>query len=467
MKIETIEIAGLAGALTALRLPFGKEVRSHIDTFHKYDKSGVNEFEFGNGYISIGAIDRLEDMKTITYPGRPTMYGCSVVQIEDKDITLMQTLVKRGDEHAKVVRGIMVWAKITATRKWWSESDTYRQGRERLASGSTMHELGQRPLSVDDFEVSDFVRECLTPTPAPSSNNTTLHFDVPEKLECRVLTMYGRDYEVWNNGDIYAMEFVSEDKMPNGKIRRRTFPKTKLKLGYTKTSNGYFQVGIGGRKGKIEMIHRIMAMAFVPNPDNKPFVNHIDGDKGNCSPTNLEWCTSAENNAHARETGLANNNSIRARYLQYKSSRKFTEEEIMNWKIMKAGGMTYEEIAEHTGVSKSAIENYILYDGCFKASDNTYEFRQAYKLEEDINYINTLMQLYNETKDAEILNDIKDALPEGYLQTRVDTYSYQTLRRIVAQRHNHRLPEWHQFIDWVKTLPLAEELIFVGLNLEE
>ena len=139
MKIETIEIAGLAGALTALRLPFGKEVRSHIDTFHKYDKSGVNEFEFGNGYISIRAIDRLEDMKTITYPGRPTMYGCSVVQIEDKDLTLMQTLVKRGDEHAKVVRGINVWAKITAPVYFWAEAETYRAGHERLASESTMH----------------------------------------------------------------------------------------------------------------------------------------------------------------------------------------------------------------------------------------------------------------------------------------------------------------------------------------
>ena len=456
MKIETIEIAGLAGALTALRLPFGKEERSRIE-------------HYCETYLDFTDMDveQTEETYEVTMKGHPRFTSNTYIAIEPKDLTLMTTLVKRGDEHAKVVRGIMVWANITATRKWWSECDTYRCGRERLASGSTMHELGQRPLSVDDFEVSDFVRECLTPTPAPSSNNTTLHFDVPEKLECRVLTMYGRDYEVWNNGDIYAMEFVSEDKMPNGKIRRRTFPKTKLKLGFTRSATGYFQVGIGGKKGKIEMIHRIMAMAFVPNPDNKPFVNHIDGDKGNCSPTNLEWCTSAENNAHARETGLINNNSIRARYLQYKSSRKFTEEDVMNWKIMKAGGMTYEEIAEHTGVGKSTIENYILYDGCFKTSDNTYEFRQAYKLEEDINYINTLMQLYNETKDAEILNDIKDALPEGYLQTRVDTYSYQTLRRIVAQRHDHRLPEWHQFIDWVKTLPLAKELIFVGLETEE
>ena len=455
MKIETIEVAGLAGALTALRLPFGKEVRSDITV--NLSSSMKKQF------IDIKKID---DEYQATFYKLPHIESHTDILIEPKDLSLMQTLVKRGDEHAKVVRGIMVWARITATRKWWSECDTYRCGRERLASGSTMHELGQRPLSVDDFEVSDFVRECLTPLPTPSSYNTTLHFDVPEKLECRILNMYGRDYEVWNNGDIYAMEFVSEDKMPNGKIRRRTFPKTKLKLGYTKSPTGYFQVGIGGKKGKIEMIHRIMAMAFVPNPDNKPFVNHIDGDKGNCSPSNLEWCTSAENNAHARKMGLICD-TIRSRYLSYKSSRKYSEEEISNWKIMKAGGMTYEEISRHTGVSKTAIENYILYNGTFSASEHTYDFRQAYKLEQDIDYINSLMQLYNENKDADILNDIKDALPEGYLQTRVDMFSYQTLRRIIAQRHNHRLQEWHYFIDWVKTLPLAEELIFVGLNPED
>ena len=55
----------------------------------------------------------------------------------------------------------------------------------------------------------------------------------------------------------------------------------------------------------------------------------------------------------------------------------------------------------------------------------------------------------------------------GTEQDFVDVYSYQTLRRIVEQRHNHRLPEWHTFIDWIKTLPLAEELILVGLEMEE
>ena len=140
MKIETIEIAGLAGALTALRLPFGKEVRSHIDTFYRYDDRGENRFESGDSYISFDQIERLDEMKSISYFGRPTMYGCYVVQIEDKDLTLMQTLVKRGDEHAKVVRGIMVWARIKAPVYFTRELETYRAGRERLSSSSTMHQ---------------------------------------------------------------------------------------------------------------------------------------------------------------------------------------------------------------------------------------------------------------------------------------------------------------------------------------
>ena len=125
--------------MTALRLPFGKEVRSHIDTFYKYDANGENRFNSGDGYISFDQIERLDEMKSISYFGRPVMYGCYVLQMVDKDLTLMQTLVKRGDEHAKVVRGINVWAKITAPVYFWAEAETYRAGHERLASESTMH----------------------------------------------------------------------------------------------------------------------------------------------------------------------------------------------------------------------------------------------------------------------------------------------------------------------------------------
>lgn len=64
---------------------------------------------------------------------------------------------------------------------------------------------------------------------------------------------------------------------------------------------------------------------------------------------------------------------------------------------------------------------------------------------------------------GEELQKAKSEIPMGKELTKIDMFSYQALRNICRQRANHRLPEWHEFIDWVHTLPLAEELIFVGL----
>lgn len=51
-------------------------------------------------------------------------------------------------------------------------------------------------------------------------------------------------------------------------------------------------------------VHRLVALAFVPNPQGLPIVNHIDGDKGHNHATNLEWVSVAENTQHAVDTGL-------------------------------------------------------------------------------------------------------------------------------------------------------------------
>ena len=74
----------------------------------------------------------------------------------------------------------------------------------------------------------------------------------------------------------------------------------------------------------------------------------------------------------------------------------------------------------------------------------------------------TLQYLNEEIENNEKIEEIKGILPSGYLQKRVINFSYQTLQRIAHQRDNHKLPQWKVFIDWIKTLPLAEELILIN-----
>ena len=119
IKFNTLEIAGLGSVLQALRLPFGKECRSHTD-------------------FNVELQDN-ERFKTSTF-----------TYINEKDLHLLSTLIKRGDEHAKAIRGLVVYVEIEAPRYWWQEMDTYRIGSERLSSASTMHIQG-KGLSTEEL----------------------------------------------------------------------------------------------------------------------------------------------------------------------------------------------------------------------------------------------------------------------------------------------------------------------------
>ena len=69
-------------------------------------------------------------------------------------------------------------------------------------------------------------------------------------------------------------------------------------------SGGYKRITVCvGGKIKKHSIHRLVAVAFVPNPENKPCVNHIDNDTSNNCVDNLEWCTHSENMIHAVKQG--------------------------------------------------------------------------------------------------------------------------------------------------------------------
>lgn len=73
-----------------------------------------------------------------------------------------------------------------------------------------------------------------------------------------------------------------------------------------------------------------------------------------------------------------------------------------------------------------------------------------------------LRQKFIKTKDKRYWLALIQLLPESYNQTRTWTANYAILRNIYFQRKNHKLQEWHQFCDWIKTLPCGEELIILG-----
>lgn len=111
----------------------------------------------------------------------------------------------------------------------------------------------------------------------------------------------GLKVEVYDNGEIHTLDHNGVRR--NGRVDNRKGKK----LSPGKDRDGYYKV-VFSHKGvrKSYPVHRLVAMAFIPNPYGKETVNHIDGDKTNNNVSNLEWASQKENQRHKWRTGLAN-----------------------------------------------------------------------------------------------------------------------------------------------------------------
>lgn len=106
--------------------------------------------------------------------------------------------------------------------------------------------------------------------------------------------------------------------------------KTGKKLKYRLNDKGYPSVSLSvNGKAVFRRVHRIIAEVFIPNPENKPCVNHKDRDRTNFNIDNLEWCTYSENVIHSIENGGRDNWS-RNNTAENNPNAK------LNWEIVEA-----------------------------------------------------------------------------------------------------------------------------------
>lgn len=149
---------------------------------------------------------------------------------------------------------------------------------------------------------------------------------------------FNQYYQVSNIGRIKTMFRMVNGK--NGALRPRPEKIMKPKL----TMFGYRTISLfNPSKKKVDIfVHRLVAQAFIPNPENKTQVNHIDGNKQNNHVDNLEWNTASENTIHAHK-----NNLVKVRRGEGVHGAKLTEDKIKEIREMYAkGGISYVKMAE-------------------------------------------------------------------------------------------------------------------------
>lgn len=150
---------------------------------------------------------------------------------------------------------------------------------------------------------------------------------------------YENYYQVSNYGKVKSLKriIIRGDNKP--------YPQKEQLLKPGKTKKGYLQVALTKEfKTKPCRVHRLVAQAFIPNQNNLPQVNHIDGNKENNNVSNLEWVSNYDNMQHSIKTGLRDTHKISKKLIE-KNKRPVNQynlkgEFIKRWECIKEAETT-------------------------------------------------------------------------------------------------------------------------------
>lgn len=272
--------------------------------------------------------------------------------------------VKNIEEYSKI--------KHECTSSW--DMEQYYRGREKLANNvlGWLDELDEPekpvvpPFVADEIERYDCMLDMLSGEYFNNSqeeiDNDRLFLWIDENQDTLARAwldgfLIEDDIEVWQPITGFYNEVSNLGRVRSVKHKAGNEKNYKSKiLKPVVTNSGYVNVAIINKsEGKItKRLHRVVAEAFIPNPENKPEINHIDGNKENNEVSNLEWVTSKENKRHAWENDLQV--SVKG---SEKPLAKLKEEDIVSIRKEYREGCIQMELAEKYGVARQTISSIV------------------------------------------------------------------------------------------------------------
>lgn len=274
-----------------------------------------------------------------------------------------------------------------------------------------------KEFSVKDFDISSIYYEILKSKREMLMESVDPLVYPYETNEFKIYTTKsGRKYEVYRNGRVFKLPFVTDDNIIGNRHRRfSVYEELKPSL----TKNNYYELNLGGRNSEKWALHRLIAHCWLDNPNNLSTVDHLDNNRGNNSVENLEWVTRNEN--IRRE--FANNKhytSLRTRYIKWKNSmviNPIERERMKNY--YKNNIISYREMAKKWNINLGTVY-HIIRDLDYNAPGYSEIFKHAWFLEKLINELNSLRMCYLQTKNDFYLKEIFNKLPDCYIYYRYD-----------------------------------------------